>query len=118
MSNRGWYNRGMLGEDAAQIAIDEAAAEAARQAARDADALAREVDEHHFATNLKAYRKAQMARASAELAASPPPAALPAQQADVVPDPAKVAEAVARLRAPRPRSPGGDTGNFTGGIRL
>ena len=113
----GWYN-GLTARSQAEIDAEAAAAEALKQVARDADTLAREVDEHHFATNLKRYRAAQVARASAEAKATPAPAPLAPITVDVVPDPAKVAAAVERLRAPRTRSPGGISGDFSGRIRL
>ena len=122
-SLKSWNNRArsFVGRDPAAEAAAEAerlAQEAAAQARRDADTLAREVDEHSTVHALKAYRKAQMARATAAMQQSPEPAPLPAQTADVVPDPALVRAAVERMRAPRARAPGGDTGLFTGGIRL
>jgi hypothetical protein len=115
---RGWYNRAIDGLDVAQSEADEAARLAAEAAARAASDREREEYEHHEAHALKRYRAAIAARASAALQQSPPPPPLPAQSVDVVPDPAKVAAAVERLRAPRARAPGGDTGRFTGGIRL
>jgi hypothetical protein len=100
--------------DAAHAA--EAAAAAARRAA---DTLAREEDSHTVAHQLKQYRRAQMAKASAAMQQSPAPAPLPPQTADPVPSPEKIAAAVQRLRSLRqPSRPVDPSRAFGGGVWL
>jgi hypothetical protein len=119
LSNRSRAFCGRNLQQEADAAAAAAALEAARVAARAAADLERETNEHHEAFRLKQYRRAAMARASAEMQQSPPPAPLAPSVIDPVPSPEAVARAVQHLRSLRqPARPVDPSRSWGGGVTL